>query len=255
MAGIRVSQQALASGLCIPFNANLFAYKFDKQQDSHFRLGAVRGFSLLRRLALFNRSLGQFIRNRATLGNETLGKPLPLQGLHGIKAGGQRMRHSSIKSAFLAAIVAACLLELMLHRQSNLVREYEAAGLSLGWMLLACLAFWLGTFLFLTFNRHDLPLIAVLCIGGVGYFMVASTAKEAFTLFFGATLGRGASFLLQSERRKAGESEFRSQELETRIFLVSLTGLLAFAAWWHLDMSNNSYSGPRWMGLWNNPNI
>ena len=62
----------------------------------------------------------------------------------------------------MAAIVAACLLELVLHRQSNLVREYEAAGLSLGWILLACLAVWRGAFLFLTFSRHDLPLIAVL---------------------------------------------------------------------------------------------
>ena len=30
--------------------------------------------------------------------------------------------------------------------------------------------------------------------------------------------------------------------------------MLAFSSWWHLDMSNNPYHGPRWMGLWYNPN-
>ncbi|HKW30920.1 MAG TPA: O-antigen ligase family protein [Verrucomicrobiae bacterium] len=30
--------------------------------------------------------------------------------------------------------------------------------------------------------------------------------------------------------------------------------LLTFSVFWHLDMSDSFYHGPRWMGLWNNPN-
>ena len=37
-------------------------------------------------------------------------------------------------------------------------------------------------------------------------------------------------------------------------FLVGLVMLLAFSSWWHLDMAG-AYHGPRWMGIWNNPNI
>ncbi len=35
---------------------------------------------------------------------------------------------------------------------------------------------------------------------------------------------------------------------------MALVGLLALAAWWHVDLPG-AYHGPRWMGLWNNPNI
>ena len=37
-------------------------------------------------------------------------------------------------------------------------------------------------------------------------------------------------------------------------FLIGLVIMLAFSSWWHLDTSNNPYHGPRWMGLWYNPN-
>ena len=41
---------------------------------------------------------------------------------------------------------------------------------------------------------------------------------------------------------------------DLRIFLIGLVLLLAFASWWRMDASQNFYHGPRWMGLWNNPN-
>jgi O-antigen ligase len=38
--------------------------------------------------------------------------------------------------------------------------------------------------------------------------------------------------------------------------LVGFVGLLAFSAWWHLDVANNFYPpGVRWTGLYDNPNI
>jgi prepilin-type N-terminal cleavage/methylation domain-containing protein len=38
-------------------------------------------------------------------------------------------------------------------------------------------------------------------------------------------------------------------------FFIGLITLLVFSSWWHLDISDNVYHGPRWMGLLNNPNI
>jgi hypothetical protein len=167
-----------------------------------------------------------------------------------------------IKVTLLLAVAAFCLFEFMLHHQSDIFREYEAAFLSLEWMLLACLAVWGGTFLFLTFSMTDLPLIGLLLIAIAAYCIgqAARPATDALTLLFGVTLGKGARLLLKEEGRMKNEEVQSALAIVNRKsaivnFLVGLVLLLALSAWWHLDMSANFYHGPRWMGLWNNPNI
>jgi hypothetical protein len=56
-------------------------------------------------------------------------------------------------------IVSICLFGLVLHSQRASFREFEAELLSVQWMLLACIAVWCGSFIFLTFRLNDLPLI------------------------------------------------------------------------------------------------
>jgi len=151
------------------------------------------------------------------------------------------------------AIVALCLFEFVLHRQSDVFQEFQIELLSFRWMLLVCVAIWCGTFVFLTFSLNDLLLIGLLLIAIAAYFITAYAsslpAMDAVTFLFGATLGKAACFALKAEK------EVRSQKSEVRIFLIGLIGLLAFSSWWHLDMTGNFYHGPRWMGLWDNPNI
>jgi O-antigen ligase len=167
------------------------------------------------------------------------------------------------KIGLLLAIVALCLFEFMLHRQSSVVREFEAALLSLQWMLLACITVWCGTVIFLTFSLNDLPLIGLLLIVIAMYFIcypVSLWEPAAIILLTGVMLGKGARALINEECR------MKNEECENTLaivncksaienFLVGLVLLLAFSSWWHLDMSGNFYHGPRWMGLWNSPNI
>jgi hypothetical protein len=154
---------------------------------------------------------------------------------------------SGIKLLLLLAFVTLCFLGYVLHRYSNFYRLYEAALLALQWMLLICPIVWGGTFLFLTFRRKDWLLITLQLVAIIFYFIDQSTtpATEAITLLIGATLGRGAQFILKSGNQKS----------EIFNFLVGLVVLLAVFSWWHLDMADNYYHGPRWMGLWNNPNL
>jgi hypothetical protein len=165
-------------------------------------------------------------------------------------------------AALLLVLAAFSLFEFMLHWQSETFREDAALVLSLQGMLLACLALWCGTFLLLTFGLNDLPLIGLLLIVIAAYFIAqaARPATDALTLLAGVTLGRGASFALKENGKWKMEDgrkklEARSQKSEVSIFLVGIVALLAFSSWWHLDMTYNSYLGPRWMGLWKNPNI
>jgi hypothetical protein len=167
-----------------------------------------------------------------------------------------------IKIALPLAIVSVCLSVYVLNSQSGIIREFQAALLSLQWMLLVCLAVWCGTFLFLTFNLKDLPLIGLLLIAIAAYFTnyaASSFGTDAIILLFGVTLGRGTCFALREDGRwkmeDGAEKEVGSQKSEVRLFLIGLIALLAFASWWHLDMADNYYHGPRWMGLWDNPNI
>ena len=167
-----------------------------------------------------------------------------------------------IKPALLLTVVSLCLFEFVLHWPSGGFREFAAALLSLQWMLLVCVAAWCGTFLFLTFGLNDLPLIGLLFIGIVAYFIgyaVSQPATDAITILFGVTLGKGACFALMADGRWRMADGGNNSEIVTRrsslvIFLVGLVLLLAFSSWWHLDMSDNYYHGPRWMGLWDNPN-
>ncbi len=169
--------------------------------------------------------------------------------------------HSGIKVTLLLAIVAFCLFEYALHRQSGLFQEFEETLLSLQWMMLVCLAIWCGAFLFLTFNLTDLPIVGLLLIAIAAYFICYATfwlETDALTFLAGMTLGRGACFALESRSQRPEISntlKIRNPKSEIRNFLVGLVLLLAFSSWWHLGMSDNFYHGPRWMGLWDNPNI
>ena len=133
---------------------------------------------------------------------------------------------------------------------THIIEEYFFASLKLRLfktqsLLLVCLTVWCGTFLFLAFSPKDVCLIGLLLIAAGAYFIGNEwQGTDVATLFFGITLSRGTGFALKA----------RSQESEVRSFFVCLILLLAFASWWHLDMSDNFYHGPRWMGLWNDPN-
>jgi hypothetical protein len=166
------------------------------------------------------------------------------------------------KIALPLAIVAVCLSGYVLHSQSGIFREFQDVLLSLQWMLLVCMAIWCGTFLFLTFSLNDLPLIGVLLIAIAAYFIgyaASQPAVDAIILLAGVTMGKGARVLLNEEFRMKNEESENTVEIVNRKspiknFMVGLVVLLAFSAWWHLNLAG-TYHGSRWMGLWNNPNI
>lgn len=165
--------------------------------------------------------------------------------------------------ALLLVTVGLCLFEFVLQRQSDSFREFETALLSLQWIMLVCLAVWCGTLLFLTFSLNDLPLIILLLIAMAAYFIdyAIRPAMDALILLAAATLGKAARMFLCSNRRASAPTDKSETDQSglipyygTATFLIGLVGLLAFASWWHLDMSNYFYHGPRWMGPWDNPN-
>ncbi len=166
------------------------------------------------------------------------------------------------KYALLLVVVLFCLFEFGFHWECKVFREYASAFLSLQWLLLVCVAVWCGTFLFRTCSLNDLPLIGVLLVAVTAYFIgyaTSQSAVDAITLLSGVTLGKGARFALMADGRWQMADGKNSLKIENRKspivnFLVGLVLLLAFSSWWHLDMSDNFYRGPRWMGLWNNPN-
>ncbi len=181
---------------------------------------------------------------------------------------------SCIVVTLLLATVCVCLWGYVLNSQSEIFREFQAALLSVEWMLLVCLAIWCGTFIFLTFSRKDWPLIGLLLTAIFAYFVSyagSSRAPDAIILLAGVTIGKGTQFLLKADGRCKMEDGKRTigdevtsltskhrNKLETSYvvsyFLIGLVVLLAFSSWWHLDVAHNFYPGTRWTGLWNNPN-
>ena len=173
-----------------------------------------------------------------------------------------------IKVLLPLVALGVCLFGFMLHRQSGIFREFEAAFLSLQCVMVAYFGFWCAVILFLTFSLKDLWLIGLLLITILVCFAGQTDGRrgmDAIMLLFGTTLGKGARCLLYGGSRRESaqiESGIKSREsgsdqsglTSAASFLIGLVLLLTFSSWWHLDMTSNVYQGPRWMGLWNNPN-
>ena len=160
-----------------------------------------------------------------------------------------------INPALLLLFTVPCLFEVLLHRQSETLRECEAALLSLQWMFILCLAVWCSALLLWTISLNDVPLIGLVMVAIVTHIVCRTVhpATDAPNLLFGLSLGKCAFILLRrDDGRNSGAFDTRYTSLVT--YLVGLVVLLAFASLWHLDITNNFYHGPRWMGLWNNPN-
>jgi O-antigen ligase len=168
-----------------------------------------------------------------------------------------------IKITLPLAFVFVCFFGYVLHCQIGIFREFQAALLSVQWMLLVCLVIWCGSFIFLTFSLTDLPLIGLLFVAIIFYctgYATSVRATDNVILMAVVTIGKGGNYFLRSsclcesaltEKPEIGQSRLTSAST----FLIGLVLPLAYASWRHLDMSHNNYTGPRWMGLWNNPNI
>jgi O-antigen ligase len=120
--------------------------------------------------------------------------------------------------------------------------------------LLLCAAVWFGVFLSLSFCLNDLPLICLIVFAVIHYIIDAPPwpATAAITLLFGAALGKGARFALRQQDDVKWQKR-KDRELDQKAFLAGLVVLLAFSSWWRLKMFS-VYRGPRWMGLWDDPN-
>jgi hypothetical protein len=153
----------------------------------------------------------------------------------------------------LLAVLTLCLLEFCLRRSISLVHEFEAVLFSLQGMVLSCLVIWSGTFIFLTLRMLDWLLVIFLLIAGTFYCFAQHPVSDAPLLIFGVMLGKCAFVLLRCNKggNPADRPAYHSSPVT---FSSGLVLLLAFSSFWHLDMSNNYYHGPRWMGLWDNPN-
>lgn len=154
-------------------------------------------------------------------------------------------------------ILIFCLSENVLDQNCSGFRDLTAVLLSMLWLALIFAGMWCVILLWLSFHILDLWLL-VLLLFGIVYLLLGGyqTAVEALILFFGVTLGKGFRFVFKSEGQAIGKiyKEFTRQKLLVFV-LYFVVLLLVFAVFWHLDMSANSYHGPRWAGLWDNPNI
>jgi hypothetical protein len=111
------------------------------------------------------------------------------------------------------------------------------------WIPMLAALVWSAVLIVLNFKPKDVNLILLLSatvLQLASNKTQSSGVADALVFTSAILVGRFTSFL------------FRTPTI--RMFSV-LVFFLALSSWWHLDMSNNFYHGPRWMGLWNNPNI
>jgi O-antigen ligase len=159
--------------------------------------------------------------------------------------------------------VALFLFEYILFRYIAVFRESEALLLDsqIQWMLFATITVWCFCFIILRFKLDDVWLVGLLLIAIVMYFenyLSAFQPTKAIILLAGVTLGRGGAFLFNNRNSQGvfGHSFtfLQSSEIQRDLILILIL-LFSLTSWCHLDMTGSIYHGPRWMGLWDNPNI
>jgi hypothetical protein len=151
-------------------------------------------------------------------------------------------------------VLAFCLLEYVLYWEYEVFREYAAFVLSLGWGLMLCLLVWCGAFLVLTFRWSDLALIGFLIDSVLMSVFVRGTRIDAdlVVLLFSVTFGKAVKLVVQTQIRKLDNI---GAYISIRVYFIGLISLLAIGACFSSNEFAVFYHGPRWVGLWNNPNI
>jgi len=122
-------------------------------------------------------------------------------------------------------------------------------------ILTATLSAWCGIVLVLTATNNDIALICLLLVVSIGCVLIAQPATDAFLFLFTVALAKNMRLAMIPRQRLLPSGLASFYDLLPIKFLAGLVGLLGFASWINLDAWRGSYSGPRWMGLWSNPNV
>jgi O-antigen ligase len=110
------------------------------------------------------------------------------------------------------------------------------------WVLFGIAVSWCAISILFTFSIHDMWLIGLLVAAISAYLLhyaEASVCPNAVAFVTGVAVGKGTRLLFK-----------QSPEWVIDCALV----LLVIASGCRLDLTNDSYQGPRWTGLWQNPN-
>jgi len=171
-------------------------------------------------------------------------------------------RFGRIKITLLLIVTAFCLSESVLSRQNDLFRQLEAAIPSIQPPMLFCQMVWLIALFCFKFSLNDLPLIGMVLITMAANLIDVRPNADAINFLTGVIMGKGTALLLGQEseirrRKSEGGNTFHLNNRQPAVsnFLIGVALLLTFGSWLHLNVTDNFYHGPRWMGIWDTPNI
>lgn len=195
------------------------------------------------------------------------------------------MIRSVLKSVVLTFLVSLFLFSFALDCHNGLFRNIESTIMLFQGGLLLCIVVWYGVFLLLTFSPIDFWIIYILLTAvGTLYFRQSPSVSDCVILLATVALGRLAkcilmpSYLTKVDFKKFSGCFFKEASRLTRIgheqsvaqqtakpcesttyravfdFLIGMVGLLFISLFIRLDMKWTLYNGPRWIGLWENPN-
>ena len=149
------------------------------------------------------------------------------------------------RTTALVAVLVYCLFDYALQHYGPLRNSFGAFDLvflpQTQWVAFALACVWCAGLMVLAFDWKDVWLIGLLVIAVLAYsanYARAASDVNAVTLLIAVAVGKG---ILLIQRRK--------------LTLSCLIALLAMASCLHLDTKVGYYHGPRWMGLWYDPNI
>ncbi len=157
-------------------------------------------------------------------------------------------------------LIFFCLYQLVICQYSVFAFEFEGRLSQAKFILPVWLSVWCSALFLWAFTARHLLLSGLLVVAVFMYFMdydAISPMSGSNVLLAGVTLGQGVKLVLQNGRQDAqfGKiSHCTSSYSNVSIFLSGLVLMLAAPSWLHLNFGSNFYLGPRWMGLWNNPN-
>ena len=155
-----------------------------------------------------------------------------------------------------------CLIEPGLSHGNVTILGWKLTFLSIQWVALILFSIWCFLFIYLSFYLADLLLLALLGFAVYYFFIkyVSWRSTDALTFIAGMTLGKGITFGFNPKNglmrdHISSQNVFLKNGWQLKRFVLWITWFLTVGSWLQFFYCDDClYHGPRWIGLWDDPN-
>jgi hypothetical protein len=171
------------------------------------------------------------------------------------------MNLSKTVATIVTILVVFCLFESLLCQHASLFHGFSIEMTASRRLFLVFLVIWCSILILMSFCAGDIALIALLLFA-IAFYVSAGAYpySSTITLIAGITIGKAVRLtFIGSQKEPQQDAQMNPSGWPIRrplmLFFSVILILLSGSAWCHVELADSFYHGPRWHGVWDDPNI